>query len=767
MKALRSLAVVLALSGCVSTNSVFCADGLVCPAEATCDAVNHRCLLAEQIAVCSGVAPGAGCEFRGIPGVCFDGACTPTSCGDGLVTGAEECDGNNLGLFADCTQLGYYDNGPLACGLDCRYDRFACTTGLCGDDVRNGPEVCDGSDIAVTDCLDLDFYESGPVTCNDACSYNTSQCAGYCGDATLNGPEVCEQGLPIVETCLGFGYDRGHVECAQCLPDISSCRYNSWRKLTFPLSTIVRAMHGTSRRDVFAVGTDSAVMRWDGTRWTAMTAAATEQFRAVWALAPSHVIAAGELGTIQRYNGSTWSTQLVDATWRFNAIVGTGASEAFIAGSKGLMRYDGSTWTAFAAPDPVEVTDLWGTSGSDLYVIDVNGKLSRRDATGWSTVTIPGNPTKHAVWGTQPGDVWVAASDGLYQLVGANWVKTAINFGTINVGGRTADGKICIAGTQVWCYDGAIWSFLAGAANGFGDLTSLYASAPDDLFIAGQVGIQHFQGSQWFVISYPTPAPIAWWSDGTLLWGINGNVIRQTGASSFGTFFTAPNGGTLYGIWGSAPNSVFAVGQGGAIQRYNGMSWSVMANSDTRTLHSVWGTSATNIYAAGASGAFLKLDGTWSALTSGTTRHLFDVWGSSATNVFAVGELGTILHYNGNTVTPMGSGTTRALRAVFGFSATNVYAVGDIGTLLHYDGNVWTAIPLGTGVQINDVWGTSPSDIFIAGDFGVMFHFDGTHWSPVRRPSQHQPAIMGQGDELFISISGTSAGWLLERLAPW
>lgn len=55
---------------------------------------------------------------------CLDGACLPT-CGDGIVSGAESCDGLDLG-GASCTSQGFGLGGTLACTAGCSFDFSGC-----------------------------------------------------------------------------------------------------------------------------------------------------------------------------------------------------------------------------------------------------------------------------------------------------------------------------------------------------------------------------------------------------------------------------------------------------------------------------------------------------------------------------------------------------------------------------------------------------------------------------------------------------------------
>lgn len=60
---------------------------------------------------------------------------------------------------------GYINIGGSACGVD-----------LCGDDVKDSSEVCDGTDLGGTGCPDLGF-STGTLACFSDCSaFDTSGC---------------------------------------------------------------------------------------------------------------------------------------------------------------------------------------------------------------------------------------------------------------------------------------------------------------------------------------------------------------------------------------------------------------------------------------------------------------------------------------------------------------------------------------------------------------------------------------------------------------
>ena len=62
----------------------------------------------------------------------------------------------------------------------------------------------------------------------------------------------------------------------------------------------------------------------------------------------------------------------------------------------------------------------------------------------------------------------------------------------------------------------------------------------------------------------------------------------------------------LYGVWGTGPNDVFAVGDSGTVLHYNGIAWNTMTSSVTTVLYGIWGSSFDNVFAIGASGKIIQ-----------------------------------------------------------------------------------------------------------------------------------------------------------------
>ncbi|MFC1639504.1 Ig-like domain-containing protein [Gemmatimonadota bacterium] len=207
--------------------------------------------------------------------------------------------------------------------------------------------------------------------------------------------------------------------------------------------------------------------------------------------------------------------------------------------------------------------------------------------------------------------------------------------------------------------------------------------------------------------------------------------VPGLGAVSSWTFDLTPQP-HLYGIWGSSPSDVFAVGEWGTILHFDGIEWTEMESGleGCWDLAGAWGTSASDVYAVGRCGNIVHYDGSaWSAMSSGTSAYLRGVWGTSSSDIYAVADGGAILHYDGSAWSAMSSGTSAYLRGVWGTSSSDIYAVGTEGTVLHYDGAEWNPMPTGLVGPIIGVWGMSSDDVYAMSEYGsTILHYDGSSW---------------------------------------
>ncbi|HWB75555.1 MAG TPA: hypothetical protein VG755_11390, partial [Nannocystaceae bacterium] len=143
-------------------------------------------------------------------------------CGNDVIDGTEFCDGSNL-AGNDCFTLGLdFDSGTLSCAANCTgFDTSTC--GTCGNDIVDGDEDCDGISVGGETCVSQG-YDGGTLYCGAACSgFDFAQCT-TCGDGIVEGAEVCDTDDLGGETCASLGLTGGTLACsAACGYDVSEC----------------------------------------------------------------------------------------------------------------------------------------------------------------------------------------------------------------------------------------------------------------------------------------------------------------------------------------------------------------------------------------------------------------------------------------------------------------------------------------------------------------------------------------------------------------
>lgn len=266
----------------------------------------------------------------------------------------------------------------------------------------------------------------------------------------------------------------------------------------------------------------------------------------------------------------------------------------------------------------------------------------------------------------------------------------------------------------------------------------------------------------------------------------NDDMVRRIGKGDFESIETGVSK-TIYGMWGTAPNNVYAVGNGGGLFHYAGAGWTQQANFTDKDLRGVHGVSETEIYAIGLQGSAAKFDGfgwqpvpiwpttskpnlhavyagkktdgstdVWAVGQSGTYRlqdvngvqswkafsapyvNAFAVHGVDADHIWSVGMQGKINHWDGSSWKAQNSGTSIALRGVWALAADDAWAVGEGGVILHWNGVKWTSAKSIVKETLHAIWGVGKNDLWAVGGRGTVLHYDGTGWKAINIGDQHK-----------------------------
>jgi hypothetical protein len=136
-------------------------------------------------------------------------------CGDGMVSGNEECDCGGIECTPqdfgevtcqdvdDPTLPGPITGGVLGCNpASCRYDTSLCV--YCGDGEVNGNELCETGEDVNTTCAQLGAGVAGEVVCGDNCQIDTSGCTNCAFEFDFES-DVCPLGFSTASLQGGAG----------------------------------------------------------------------------------------------------------------------------------------------------------------------------------------------------------------------------------------------------------------------------------------------------------------------------------------------------------------------------------------------------------------------------------------------------------------------------------------------------------------------------------------------------------------------------------
>ncbi|HEY9227896.1 MAG TPA: hypothetical protein VIP11_14665, partial [Gemmatimonadaceae bacterium] len=400
----------------------------------------------------------------------------------------------------------------------------------------------------------------------------------------------------------------------------------SWSATQSPLPQAKVELQCPAPGQTFVIANGSAFMRYSGTAWTPMSGIGTAARLLQWGIvSPNEIYFYGDSATESR------------AYYSYNGTTGREVGRS-----------------SFVQGSVIQTLEMWADPrGGSAYHVGPFGRLERVTSANHQVLSY--QPSLRDVMFTSPTSAFAVG----WNLFLARWNGTTW---TID---RPPSGTISVR-------------ILAG----------VWSDGPNNAWTVGNAStILRWNGSAWSVVSdqvRPIVSPIdnynSVWGSGSTVWiAGNASMLRCTSPTACANA-SVPGSGILYGIWGTTPTNVFAVGASGRILRYNGTAWSQMTSPTTRTLTRVWGSSASDVWAVGDS-VVVHWDGTlWKDVPM--TGDLATVRSSAPSPLQGIFQLG-----------------------LWGSGPRDVYIGGDNGRIVRFDGATWRAMPTSTAHRIVSISG--------------------------------------------------------------
>ncbi len=389
-------------------------------------------------------------------------------------------------------------------------------------------------------------------------------------DASSPLPEA--SAVPIDDA----GVDEVEAGCdasdADCTSELVSCDDVSWCLVANPVSTAhaLTSVWGSSKDDVWAVGSGGTILHYDGQTWTKLPQDYPNTFVSVWGSAKEDVWIASTSSLVlhsRAFEGgaAVWENVApsVQSTAP-NAVGGKPVTAIWAASPTEIRMGTRAFYASVATPDYSFYFS--GTVNRFVSERSVDGGLFWRALPGREQVIT-------AIWGSSADDVWMAIDNsarvaherGLL-VHGRPYTGPRPNPNTVSRGDYCSD---CEQGCVLCAMidDPLIFSPIDSQSNVA--LHAIWGSSANDVWAVGDQGTirrNRAGDARWEVIESPTTETLhavcgsgpddVWFAGnaGTVLHFDGTSVVRSTVQLPLGA---KPN---LRGIWGSGPNDVWIVG---------------------------------------------------------------------------------------------------------------------------------------------------------------------------------------------------------------
>jgi len=290
--------------------------------------------------------------------------------------------------------------------------------------------------------------------------------------------------------------------------------------------------------------------------WSHVSSGTADDLWDVWGSSATDVWAVGSNGAIVHYDGTRWSRALDSVSYFFRGVWGSGPTDIWAVGFLSLnntapviFHYDGTGWARDASvadtlPWP-PLSDVWGTSASNVWAVGYGGWISRFDGSRWIDASVGSAFYSERIWGTSATDVWTVGPQTVMHYDGIGWSSQSVSVLTarqLSAGwGARQDDQWAAGSTEKGFlhFDGSRWSSVVPEDATSAMIYGMWGVTPSRIWAVSRTGtsgpgvgaIWQYNGTQWFIVAQDTMNLTGVWaSSGTDAWVVGdfGTVLHGT-----------------------------------------------------------------------------------------------------------------------------------------------------------------------------------------------------------------------------------------------
>ena len=540
-----------------------------------------------------------------------------------------------------------------------------------------------------------------------------------------------------------------------------------WHPMPVPANMPLHGIWGLNANNLYAVGWMGSLLHYDGEQWQQLRGGViderTSRFAACEENTPLFAIdgneqgqawAVGDDGVILHFDGVLWQSEPSPTKINLRAVSCAGNDTVYAAGGEGtvLKRDANGVWTQLDCPLGSGFTTLLVQDDGSLllgggrYFVDAGGfrgELVRYQNGQFQALNFEEPMPRLRSLKSYKGGVLIVGDQGhLYYLKDLRLDKLESNsrhdlmdiivlstgealavgdFGTIMTAAEDFTKALARPPQEA---EASLWEVMAVPSKH--QLWGVIEGTNGDCYACGEAGsVWHLPAgaNEWQAL--PAPSELAvhcLWDSGNGLFaaGQLGRIYRF-GGTEWTLHFELHLDVTIMAMWGSSPESIYAVGDEGLVLHFDGLRWQRMPSGTQSALYSLWGWDNEHLLAPGDFGLMLRYNGKeWGEFNINSESFLYGVWGDSLSNIYTVGLSGTLAHFNGQRWQQMATRLREDLLGIDGSAAAGAFAVGTRGCVLRLDGGQWLTEPSGVDAGLRAVCATQGGAVYTVGDRGTI-----------------------------------------------
>jgi len=283
---------------------------------------------------------------------------------------------------------------------------------------------------------------------------------------------------------------------------------DGWEEMGSGTRRALNAIWAAAPDDVFAVGADGTILRFDGDDWDPMFSGTNVDLHGVWGTSSDNVIATGDDGTILLFDGgSTWSSGPNAIDDPIGRVHGVDASHIVAVGGGppgSFLQFDGVGWTVRSTGESQTLLDVVVfPRGNGSVLVGEGGAMYVAGPDTVVAVVTGTTSNLNAVLGTSDEDIMALGDDGTVLAVDLTFFPPAVreisgpSVDWVGMATRAYNDMFLIGG------DGSIFAFdrcSAQVSKGSGELLNDIEAISSQRIIA--------VGDNGTILTYSQPGPV-------------------------------------------------------------------------------------------------------------------------------------------------------------------------------------------------------------------------------------------------------------------